>query len=166
MISPNAQLIEQVKIVTGVACTAPSTTTPDYVSLKNYDRCCILISVKNGSTVTGSAITVKQASAVANTGEKALAFSTAYRALNTGAGGNTDVLSSFTVSSNTFTTNSTNSLEHLYAIEVLASDLDVTNSFDCIRLGTGDSVNSTLNVLYVLYPPKFQSGTLPSAITD
>lgn len=163
MISANAQLNEQCKIVVGLAPVAPSTSVPRYVSLKGYDRCTILVSVKNGSTVTGSAITVKQASAVANTGEKALAFTTAKRNLDPA---NTDTLSNFTVSSNTFTTDSTNSLQGLYVINVQETDLDIANSFDCIRLGTGDSTNATVSAIYILYPAKFGGATPMTAITD
>jgi len=166
MISPNALLTEQAKIVQGLGPVAPSSSTPDFVSLKTAERCTILIPVKNGTTVTGSAISLTQATDVSNTSGKTLAFTTAYRALNTGASGNTDVLSSFTVSSNTFTTDNTNSVDNLYAIEIQASDLDVANSFDCVRVNTGNSTNATLAVLYVLYPVKFASGTLKSAIAD
>ena len=166
MMNPNALLVEMAKIVQGLGPVAPSSSTPDFVSLKGCNRCTILIPVKNGSTVTGSAISVTQAQDVSNTGGKTLAFSTAYRALNTGPSGNTDVLSSFTVSSNTFTTDSTNTFDNLYAIEVNETDLDVNNGFDCIRVNTGNAVNATLSVLYILWPAKFAKTTLPSAIAD
>src|SRR5262245_48737120 len=131
-INPNALLIEQVKVVTGVSPVTPAGTTPDYVSLKGCTRCCVLISVRNATTVTGSAITLLQAQDVSGANNKALAFTTAYRCLNTGTGGTTDAFAAFAVSGNTFTTDSTNSQEHLYAIEVQNTDLDVANNFDCL----------------------------------
>jgi hypothetical protein len=166
MISPNALLIEQAKIVVGLGPVAPSTSTPDYVTMKGASRCTILIPVQNGVTPTGSAISITQAVDVSNTSGKALAFTTAYRALNTGAGGNTDVLTSFTVSSNTFTTDATAANTLLYAIEVNETDLDINNGFDCIRVNTGNSVNAVLSVLYVLWPQKFAKTLLPSAVAD
>lgn len=166
MMSSNALLVEQVKIVQGLGPVAPSTSTPDFVSMKGCNRCLILIPVKNGTTVTGSAISITQAQDVSNTAGKALAFTTAYRAVNTGPSGNTDVLSSFTVSSNTFTTEATNSFDDLYCIEVNETDLDINNGFDCIRCNTGNSTNATLAVVYILYPARWASGTLPSAITN
>lgn len=157
----NAMLSEQVKLVAGLVSTTPSSTTPVSVSLKGYERVSIIIIVKNATTVTGSAITVKQATDVSRTSEKALSFSTAYRNLDTGAG---DVLSSFTVASDTFTTLSTDSKNAMYVIEVKAEDLDVTNGFDCIRVGTGNATAATLTVLYALYGAKFP--TTNAAITD
>ena len=40
---------------------------PTYVSLKGYRRCQIIIVIADGTTVTGSTITLKQATAVAGT---------------------------------------------------------------------------------------------------
>ena len=166
-ISPNALLIEQAKFVQGLGPVAPSSSTPDFVTMKNASRCTVLISVRNGVGPVGSAITITQATDVSNTSGKTLAFDTAYRSINTGPGGNTDVLSSFTVSSNTFTTdNATANSDNLYAIEIKETDLDINNGFDCIRVNTGNSTNATLAVLYVLWPQKYGKTSLPSAIAD
>lgn len=163
MIHINGRLVEQAKLVTGLSSVVPSTSTPDYVSLKNYDRCTIVIQVKNATTVTGSAITVKQATAVAGTAEKALAFTTMHANLDVAA---TDTLVETAVTSNTFTTLTTNSKEALYVIEVQASDLDKANGFDCIRAGTADATAATLTVLYILRGTKYMSATPPAAITN
>jgi hypothetical protein len=163
MLSVNAALHEQAKIVWGMGPKAPSTTVPDYVCLKGYSRCCIIITGLNTTTVTGSAITLKQASAVANTGEKALAFDKGFANLDVTA---TDTLVETAVSSNTFTTAATNSINFMYVIDVLPEVLDVTNSFDCVRLGTGDATNAVLSATYILYPAKYAKATPPTAITD
>lgn len=157
----NALLSEQVKFVEGLLGVVPSSSVPDYVSLKNYERVAVIILQKNATTVTGSAITLKQATAVAGTSEKALSFSKAYRNVDTGAG---DALSEFTVSSDTFTTQAVNSKNAMYVIEVKAEDLDVNNGFDCIRAGTGDATAATITVLYALFGAKFP--TTFAAITD
>lgn len=143
--------------VTGLAPTTPSTSTPDYVSLKGYDGMVAYIIVDNGNTVTGSAITLKQATAVAGTAEKALAFSTAYRNIDTGAA---FPLAEFTVTSDTFTTDATNAKNLLYVVDVPVSSLDVANGFDCVRVGTGDAANTVLAVLYVLYSGKYSGQTV------
>ncbi len=166
MISPNAALVEQTKIVQLLGPVAPSTSTCDYISLKGCSRVALIIPVKNGSTVTGSAITITQATDVSNTSGKTLAFTSAWRAINAGPSGNTDVLSSFTVSSNTFTTDTTNTTDNLYVIEINATDLDVANGFDCIRPNTANSVNATLSVVAVLYPLKYGKAAQDSAITN
>lgn len=157
----NAQLTDQVKPVVGLLATVPSSSTPDIVSLKNYERVQILILVKNATTVTGSAITLKQSTSVAAAGEKALSFTAAKRNIDVAAG---DTLSDFTVSSDTFTTDSTNSKDLMYVIDVKAEDLDVNNGFDCLRAGTANATAATVTVLYLLYGPKYS--IVPSAIID
>lgn len=163
MISPNAELHEMVKMVTGLAPITPSTSTPDYVSMKHYGRLSVVLLVDNGTTVTGSAITLKQATAVAGTGEKALAFTQAFRNIDTDAA---DALAAFAVTSDTFTTDATNAKNLMYVIEVDESDLDSDNGFDVVRVGTGDGTNMVLAALYILHPPRYGGASMPSAITD
>lgn len=151
------------KIVMGLAPILPSTSTPDYVSLKEYDTCYIVIAVLNTTTVTGSAITVKQASAVAGTGEKALAFTKVWQNIDCAAA---DTLAETTVTSNTFTTDTTNSKQLLYVIEINADMLDRDNGFDCIRAGTADATAAVLSVVYVLGSPRHAQANPPAAITD
>lgn len=158
----NSKLVEAFKIVEGLHAVAPSSTTPDYVSLKNAIRLTIIINVKNTTAVTGSAITLKQATAVAGTSEKALAFSVVHANTDTGAA---DTLTETTVSSNTFTTANTNSKNLMYVIDVDPSSLDVANSFDCVRLGTGDATNATVTANYIIHT-RYPKATPPAAITD
>jgi len=160
----NARLDEQAYTVVAAAGLLLTSTLGDttYVSLKGYQRCQIIISIADGTTVTGSTITLKQATAVAGTGEKALAFT---RML-----ANTDYAASKTmtetaVTSNTFTTQTTNSKDSLYIIDVDASDLDMANGFDCIRVdGTGHAATASRGcvVLYNLYGARY-SGASPLA---
>lgn len=158
----NAKLVERSKVVTGLAPITPSTSTPDYVSLKNVNRMTAIITVDNGTVVTGSAITLKQASAVANTGEKALAFAYVHANTDTGAG---DTLTETAVTSNTFTTDTTNNKNLMYVIDVDPATLDVANGFDCVRVGTGDAANCVASVVYIL-DMKYQKATPPATITD
>lgn len=163
MISPNVALHEQAKIVLGLAPIAPSTSTPDMVSLKNYYRASVIIAVDNAATVTGSDITLNQATAVANTAGKALAFDKVYANLDISA---TDTLVETAVTSNTFTTLATNNANALYVIDVTQDMLDVDGGFDCFNVLTGDAVNTVLSVTYILYPARFGKATPPSAITN
>lgn len=129
----NARLDEQVQTVVAAAGLLLTSTLGDttYVSMKNFARARITIVIADGTTVTGSAITLKQATAIAGTSEKALAFT---RML-----ANTDYAASKTmvetaVTSNTFTTQTENSKDSVYIIDVDASDLDIANGFDCFRV--------------------------------
>lgn len=159
--NPNLKLTDMALPVTALAPTTPSSSVPDYVCLKNFNRLTVVITVDNAATVTGSAITLKQAQAVANTGEKALAFSTMLANTDTGAA---DTLTATAVTSNTFTTNNTDNKNLLYVLDVRPEDLDLANSYDCVRLGTGNATNTVLSAMYFLHH-KFPGGGL-DAITD
>lgn len=158
----NARLDEQVQTVVAAAGLLLTSTLGDttYVSMKNFARARITIVIADGTTVTGSAITLKQATAIAGTSEKALAFT---RML-----ANTDYAASKTmvetaVTSNTFTTQTMNSKDSVYIIDVDASDLDIAGGFDCIRVdGTGHAATASRGVvvLYDLYGAKY-SGANP-----
>lgn len=160
----NARLDEQVQTVVAAAGLLLTSTLGDttYVSMKNFARARITIVIADGTTVTGSAITLKQATAIAGTSEKALAFT---RML-----ANTDYAASKTmvetaVTSNTFTTQTMNSKDSVYIIDVDASDLDIANGFDCIRVdGTGHAATASRGVvvLYDLYGARY-SGASPLA---
>lgn len=160
--SLNGRLDEHAKILLATSGLLLTSTVGDttYVSLKNYRKLTIIVSIADGTTVTGSTITLKQATTVAGASEKALAFT---RML-----ANVDYASSATmvetaVTSNTFTTQTTNSLNSLYIIEVNAEDLDVANGFDCVRLdGTGHAATASRGVcvMYVLTGARY-SGANP-----
>lgn len=164
----NARLDEQVTPVVGAIGLLLTSTLgdTDYVSMKGYERCQIIIAIADGTTVTGTAVTLKQATAVAGTGEKELAFT---RMLS-----NTDLaaaksLAETTVSSNTFTTQAVNSKDSLYVIDVKASDLDVDNGFDCIRVDcTGHAATNPRGaiVLYNLYGKRYSGATPDQAVAD
>jgi len=164
-VSLNARLDEQVTSIVAAAGLLLTSTLGDttYVSLKNYRRLQIIISIADGTTVTGSTITLKQATAVAGTGEKALAFT---RML-----ANTDYAASKTmvetaVTSNTFTTQTTNSKDSVYIIDIDADTLDVANGFDCVRLdGTGHAATASRGVVvvYNLYGARYSGA---AALTD
>lgn len=157
----NARLDESVYLVQATSAAALTSTAGDaaYVSMKGYERICIVLDVTNATSVTGGTITLKQATAVAGTSEKALAFT---RML-----ANTDVAASqamteTSVSSNTFTTDTTNSKRLRYVMDVKASDLDVANGFDCLRLDSTGMANAVGSVTYMLYGAKY-SGASPMA---
>lgn len=135
----------------------------DYVSLKNYSGITILLAVDNATTVTGGAITLKQATAVAGTGEKTLGFTKMYANLDTAAG---DTLTETAVASNTFTTDTTDNKNLLYVIEIDAADLDVANGFDCVRVDSLLMAAAVGFVGYILHGSRYSSPLAVPAITD
>jgi hypothetical protein len=150
-------------VVTGLAPILPNSSTPDYVSLKNHSKFTAIIVCDNNTTVTGSAITLKQATAVAGTSEKALAFSWVYQNEDTAA---SDVLVKTAVTSDTFTTDDTNAKNLIYVIEADVADLDVSGGFDCVRVGAGDAVASIVSITYILGGSRYNHDVSVTAITD
>jgi len=160
------KLSDVAKVVFGSPIIGALATTNgdcDYVSLKNFGRCTIVIAVDNASTVTGGAVTLKQATAVAGTGEKALGFTKMLANLDTGAG---DTLTETAVASNTFTTDTTDNKNLLYVVEVDAADLDVANGFDCLRVDVLSMANAVGWVGYFLHDSRYNSPSAVAAITD
>lgn len=160
------RLIDTAKIVFGSPIIGALATTNgdcDYVSLKGYERATIVIAVDNATTVTGGAVTLKQATAVAGTSEKALSFASYFANTDTAAG---DTLTETTATSNTFTTDTTDNKNLLYVIEVNAADLDVANGFDCLRVDVLSMANAVGFVQYILHGARQASPLAISAITD
>lgn len=159
------RLIDTVKTV--LACPPAALTGAagdgDYVSLKDYFRARITIAVKNATTVTGGAVTLKQAKDVSGGSEAPLAFSKIYANVDTAA---SDTLVETAVVGNTFTTDTTNSKNLLYVIDISASDLDVNNGFDCVRIDVASMANAVGSVTYDLYEARYASPIDVSAITD
>ena len=160
----NANVHEQCKTVLAIPPGADG-GAGDYVSLANYDRCAVILTVDNGTTVTAGAVTLKQATAVAGTGEKALAFSRMRANVDTGA---SDALVETAVTSNTFNTDGTNDKNQLYVIDVKATDLDIESGFDCMRVDVAAAINNAVvGAVYVLWPARHRTGGQgPSAIVD
>lgn len=157
----NGRLDEQVYMVQAASNAALTTTVGDcvYVSLKNYRKVSVVIDILNGTTVTGTTVTLKQATAVAGTSEKALAFDRMLANIDVAAA---QAMTETAVTSNTFTTDTTNAKRLRYVIDVDCEDLDVAGGFDCFRVDCTGAVNSTGTVGYVLYGARY-SGASPMA---
>lgn len=161
-VSLNGRMDEQVTTIVAAAGLLLTSTLGDttYVSLKNYRKLQIIISIADGTTVTGTAVTLKQATAVAGTAEKALAFTRMLANTDYGA---SKTMVETAVASNTFTTQTINSKDSLYIIEVNAEDLDTANGFDCVRVDcTGHAATAPRGcvVIYNLFGARY-SGANP-----
>ena len=164
----STRLDEQITPVVAAAGLLLTSTLgdTDYVSLKDHAGCMIVISIADGTTVTGSTITLKQDVSVAGSTEKELAFTRMLANTDYAA---SKALTETAVTSSTFTTQTTNSKDSLYIIDVKASDLDVANGFDCLRVdGTGHAATASRGVvvLYILYGKRYSDSTPAQAIAD
>lgn len=157
MITLNSRLDEQATTIVAAAGLLLTSTLGDtlYVSMKNFRKIQIVISIADGTTVTGSTITLKQATTVAAGSEKPLAFTRMLANVDYGA---SKTMVETAVTANTFTTQTVNSKDSLYIIEVDSSDLDVANGFDCIRVdGTGHAATASRGcvVMYNLFGARY-----------
>lgn len=150
MMTGGINFLDHIHFVEALKPTTPSSTTPAYISTKNAKAIGVLIHVANATTVTGSAITLKQATAVAGTSEKALGLPFYYKVVDV-VGADVPWVKVAAVS-DTFTTDATNSKDSLYFIPVDPASLDTPNSFDCLRVGTGNGVATTITAMYVIAP--------------
>lgn len=161
-------LVQDTKIVHGQLAllnTAGFTggAAADYVSMKNYNHLTVIVGLAPASGTDTAAITLKQASDVAGTGEKALAFTRAWRCP---ASSSVDTLTETTYASS-ITTSAVAALE-LFVLEVDGADLDVAGGFDCVRADVTDpgAVSTPAYVLYILGESRYGQATPPSAIVD
>ena len=149
----------------------------DWVSLKNFHRVTILFHKAAGTAGDDPSIRLQQATDVAGTGAKALNFTRNWHKIGATAlsaiGAFTKVvLITATDDLDLVSVNGVDMLtdvgETIWAVDVKADELDVTNGFDCINLLIeGDDVaNANLcEGLYILGPAR-QDGAVPSAIVD
>jgi len=100
------------------------------ISLKQYGNISIMITTGAFASPAGTpAVTLRQSTAVAKTGEKALGFDYVYVGSTT-----VDVLVKTAVTLNTFDLEENS----VYIIEVNDASLDVTNSFDAVHVEVSD----------------------------
>lgn len=173
-------IAEEVKLVSAIIPSDLQTARAgDWVSLKNFEHVSIILFKGAGLAGEDPTITVEQATAVAGTSAKALAVEKVWQNLpiNPVVLTGQDQLSRVALASIPRSSGDTSTIldltsaenEWLVVIEIDASELDVTNGFDCIRVSTSD-VGTTAQLgcaLYLLSNPRYNSGSVNTpAITD
>ena len=166
----NNLLVEEAQIVMAIVPvdSQSGANNGDWVSLKNYDRCTILVVKAAGVANDDPVLTVRQAQDVSGTGAKALNFTRVDSKVGVQAG-----VGQFTkniqAAGNTYTDLVSAEAQGIFAIEFQAADFDVNNGFDCLQLSipdTGAGGAQLLTALYVLRGARYGSQPLPSAIVD
>jgi len=137
--------------------------TGDYYSLKDFQG--VVFVIVQGAWAGGTpAVTLKQATAVAGTGAKALGFTEKYSKV--GLTGTVNVLGA--VTSDTF--NLTATANRIEMIEVSAADLDRANGYHCVGLDVASpGANADLLCVVALcYGPRYcgDPGALPDPKVD
>lgn len=170
------KLLEQLQIVPGQAAGPAdingAAVTGDYVSLKDFERCLVLVYAGDGSAGGDLDVKLYQATDNAGTGAKVL------NCLETGRIYTKQHASSFaTVGQWTEETQATADEQYtdtdsgeqvnLWGLEVSAQDLDADNGFDHIRADVADpSAAKVVGLLYILGGAKHQTkpDLMPSAL--
>lgn len=172
------RLLESINIVTAFPPSDINTDIDgDWVSLKNYDGCLIVLHKVAGTAGDDITITLAQATDVAGTSSKALTFNHIYAKVGATALTAIDVFTKYTGTAvstlDTVTTFGTDILsdvgESCFVVDIKASDLDVSNGFDCLKVTSeGDDVaNGTYMAgFYILYGARYPGAIPLTAITD
>jgi hypothetical protein len=159
----NTRLVDNVGIEAAAVPidTTGAAVTGDYYSLKNYNH--ITFIIVQGAWAGGTpAVTLKQATDVAGTSEKALSFTKYW--VKTGLTGTT--FTETAVSSDTFNLAAT--ANRITVIEVDAATLDTNNGFDCVRVGIASPGSNAdlICVVAILSGARYPSALMQDAKVD
>ena len=146
---PGATIADHEDHVLAYGPATPSAASPKYINLKNVQTVEVIVSGLNGSTVTGSAITLQQAQDASGTNAKALGFAVHYK--NEDATNANSMITKVNTSSNTFTTVTTNTKGFVYRIPVNPQTLDTENGFYFLQAAAANAVNTTLSISYRVF---------------
>lgn len=167
---PNALLAETAQVVMAIVPvdSQSGANAGDWVSMKNFDRCTIIILKAAGVAGDDPVITLKQATDVAGDSPKGLNFTRVDSkvGVQTGIGAFT---TNIQAAANTYTDTVSAEAQGVFLIEVQASDLDVNGGYDCLQLSipdTGSGGAQLIAACYLLRTARFQGAGLPSAIVD
>lgn len=167
----NVDLAEQVQIVSGFLPVDLSggANNGDWVSMKGYERCSIILFKGAGTAGDDPTLTLQQATDVAGTGAKDLvAIDRVYVKQDTVL----TAIANFTKTTQTAATDYTDATSAedaaIWVVDILAEDLDVDGGFDCIQASVADvGINAQLGAcLYLLWPARYGGDGMVSAIAD
>lgn len=151
------------KVVQALAPAADAAgRTGAYVSLKNVNRAWVVCHITQGNAATVQ-LDVKQATAIAGTGVKALTNAARIWAnLDTSVG---DTLTRQTDAVNFTTDAALKNKVVIFQIDP-AICLDINNGFDCISIATGASNAANITAAEFILDMKYAEATPPSAVVD
>lgn len=143
--------------------TTGAAVTGDYVSLKLFRHLTVVI--QQGAWAGGTpAVTMKQATDVGNSLSDEKALEIDYYWTKTGLTGT--AFTKTAITSDTFTLPAT--ANTITVLEIDATDLDLENGFDCVRLGVASPGSNAdlISALYILSQPRYGQAAISDAKTD
>jgi len=170
--APNRRMLEEINIQ---AVMLPvdlndGATTGDYVSLKNYGKCLVVLIAGDGTAGSDVDVLLYQATNVAGDDAKVLncletgrIFTKEGAAALTSAG--TWTKETQATADEAWDPEDSGEVCLIWGFEVFASDLDGDNGFDCIRADVTDPGAAKIGVaLYILGDPK--NSAAPELMAD
>lgn len=154
--------VESVKEVNALVPQAGGAVTGDYISLKNVIKAWVVVTVYQDTTDV-VAITIEQATAVANTGSKAITNVVPIWANEDNVATDTMVRQTDAV---TFSTSATADKIKKVIFEIDPATLDTANDFDCITVKTAASDVTNLTEAHYILEMKYKEDVPPSVVTD
>lgn len=175
----NTRLLESIDIVVGTApADLDAAATVDWVSLKNYDGCLVVLVMGTGTAGSDPSVILVQATDVAGTSSKALnCIRRLYYKIGTFTSVNTWSSIAITTATGDIDTVSVNGATDLAGdaaqcmllVDVRASDLDVDNGFDCLSYTWDDADIGAAKIgtiLFIPYGARYPQATPLTAIVD
>jgi hypothetical protein len=162
----NHKFLENNTIVNLFGAVAPSSAAVGRFSLKHYERATVCI-FQNKSAGNGSAVSFNQCTAMDGTGGKTLSFTKAYRSLANGTqAAPVNNWDEFDVTSDTFTTDTTNSVRDSYAVDISRDMLDFDNGFDVVELELGNAASNVIQAIALLHVARYGGFETPTGIAN
>lgn len=148
--------VDKLKVVPAFFAAVPSGASPTYVSMKGYNNLTVVLHWKNTTGVTGSAITVNQATLVNGANAKAAPIDLAWVSNDTA---NSVALTQLTVASNTYTLSNTANATGIGILEIRADRMDLANGFTSLQVGLANATNQTVEAMYIMgNVPRYSGG--------
>jgi len=167
------KILEMLNIIEGFPAVDLQTAdnNGDYVSLKNYRHVAVVFVSGLGTNGQDPTLTIQQAQDVSGTGVKSLNFTTIYRKQ---AATNLSAVGAWTkttqAAANTYTNTDAAEQSLIWVVEFDADELDVDNSFDCIRATVADVGGAAQPgyLFYLLSQPRYPAApeSMLSAIAN
>lgn len=162
----NRHLLEKVQIAGGFTPVdmATGANTGNWVSLKGYGRCSIVLFKGRGASAEPPTITLAQATEVAGTTSKSLTFTRIDQ--KTGTLSAIGVFTTTTQAAASTYALAAGNTEVIAVVDIKAEDLDIANGYDCLRCTIADvgTTSQIGGVLYLLHEPRY-AATMANAVS-
>lgn len=168
MLYQTGKIVQAFQTQTGAAIAG------DWISLKNYKRCCILIAEMRGADATATVFRVDKAKDVSGTDQSTGITMNNFWSMEdltsvtgdvgAGAPGAADTWTKQTAATS-YTGSTTQSVPCYYWIEVDAAELG--DPFDCLQVQiVSSNAAHYVTGIYILTEPRYYGETPPSALSD